>query len=102
MNVLNLAQSTLAGFLCSMIVLELLAITLKRKWPAQQPGFQLEMRLLPWLLALLAGPALFFDATARYRRMRAGSLADCVTVWGLLAVWSASYGLVLTMVVRLV
>ena len=28
MNVLNLAQSTLAGFLCSMIVLELLAIKL--------------------------------------------------------------------------
>lgn len=99
MNVLNLAQATLFGFLCSMIVLEVLSRLFKRHWPAQAPGLQLERRLLPWVLAVLAGPALFFDATAGYRRMRAGTVADCVAVWMLLAVWSASYGAVLTMAV---
>ena len=101
MNVLNLAQATLLGFLCSMIVLEILSCLLHRHWPVQASGFQLERRFLPWLLTVIAGPALFFDATARYRLLRAGTVADCVTVWALLAVWSASYGTVLAAAVRL-
>lgn len=102
MNVANLVQAGLLGFLCSLVLLEVLARLVGRRWPVQSAGFQLEFRLLPWVLAVLAGPALFFEATAPYRRMRAGQRLDGLLVWALLAVWSASYGTVLHLAASLV
>lgn len=101
MNVTSLLVQALAGFLVSLMMLEMLRFMLKERWPQQVDGLQLELRPLPWLLALAAGPALFWDATAAYRRREAGTAVDLLAIVLVLSIWSASYGMACTLVMSL-
>lgn len=87
-----LVNAGLAGFLVSLVLLECLRALVGVRWPVQADGFQVERRLLPWLIALLAGPALLWERSLPYRRRTAGSLGDLAMLMGLVAIWSASYG----------
>lgn len=89
---MSLLVQGLAGFLMSLLMLDLLRFLLRERWPQQVEGLQLELRPLPWLLALLAGPALFWDATEAYRKRRAGTVTDLAAIAIVLLVWSISYG----------
>lgn len=102
MNVLNLANVGLAGFLVSLMVLEGLRPLIGGNWPVQDEGLQFERRLAPWVLALVAGPALLWDQTAVYRKRQAGHAADLVLLALILAVWSACYGGSLAYAVELI
>ena len=102
MNFLMLLNWTLAGFLVSLVLATALRALMAERWPVQNAGFRIERRAAPWLLAFAAGPALFFDATARYRRREAGTKGDLAIVLLLLGIWSLSYGLCLRAVADLV
>lgn len=96
-----LAVQGVAGFLGSLVMLEVLRSLLKERWPQQVEGLQLELRPLPWLLALAAGPALFWDATAAYRRREAGTVGDLLAIALVLTVWSMSYGMALRFLLQI-
>ncbi len=100
MNVITLANAGLSGFLVSLLVLECLRPIVGAHWPEQRQGLQMENRVLPWAIAVLAGPALLWDQSRAYRSRRVGSLADLGVIVVLIAVWSASYGVSLSLVMR--
>lgn len=100
MNIIALTNAGLAGFLVSLMMLECLRPVFGTAWPVQPQGLQFERRLAPWLLALLAGPALLWDQLRVCRLRKALSPADCGLVAVLIAVWSASYGVSLAWAVR--
>ncbi|MBB4064879.1 hypothetical protein [Gellertiella hungarica] len=100
MNFLTIAQACAAGFLASLIVLDLLRWCIGEAWPEQRSGLQLERRLLPWALAIAAGPGLMWDATAAYRRREAGTAYDLAAILVVMLLWSASYGLCLIAALR--
>lgn len=93
MNVIEVANAGLAGFLLSLILLDGMRRLAGRHWPVQGEGLQFERRLLPWLIALIAGPALLWDQSRPYRRRRRGTAADLALLLVLIGVWSASYGI---------
>jgi hypothetical protein len=99
MNVLDIANAGLAGFLVSMMILDCLRPVIGARWPVQAEGLQFERRLLPWALAVITGPALLWDQSKPYRTRRAGTLADVAVLMPLVAVWSASYGVTLSWLV---
>lgn len=92
MNVVEIANAGLAGFLISLLVLDIIRPLVGEHWPLQVEGFRLERRLLPWLIAIVAGPAVLWDRSRSYRSGQAGSFSDAVLLMMLVAVWSASYG----------
>lgn len=92
MNIVALVNAALAGFLVSLLFLEGLRPLVGVRWPVQSDGLQVERRLLPWIIALLAGPALLWDRSLPYRQRNAGRPGDVVVLVALVAVWSASYG----------
>ncbi len=102
MNWIELAEDAIGGFLVSLVMVEVLRRAVGFRWPEQQAGFQLERRLMPWLLTLAAGPALLWDATAPYRRREVGGPADLLAVGFVLAIWSGSYGHCVASLARLV
>ena len=67
---------------------------LKAEMPRQEAGFQLEMRLVPWLLTIITGPGLLVEALAD--RVRLGSLSANNLLAGALIVlvWATVYGFV--------
>lgn len=97
----SLLVQGLTGFLVSLVMLEMLRFMLKGRWPQQVEGLQLELRPMPWLLALVAGPALFWDATVAYRRRETGTAVDLLAIVLVLAVWSTSYGMACKLVMTI-
>jgi hypothetical protein len=63
--------------------------------PAQRPGLQLEMRLIPWLLALFAGPGLLIDRLAEAWREDTISNNDLAIGVFIVLGWAWIYGFVL-------
>lgn len=93
MNIVEIANAGLAGFLMSLLVLHMIRPLVGEHWPAQAEGFRLERRILPWLIAIMAGPAVLWDRSRPYRSGQAGSFGDLVLLMALVVVWSASYGI---------
>lgn len=93
MNVANLAEAALEGFLISLFILEISRALVGDHWPVQVEGFQIERRILPWVLAIVAGPALIWDAGKPFRQRERGTWADCAAALVIFAAWSLSYGL---------
>jgi len=68
--------------------------------PEQGPGFQVERRWTPWLLAMFAGPALMFDRVAEGWREGAYSRSDILSGVLITAGWATIYGFVVLRVVH--
>lgn len=71
------------------------ARTMLEGLPEQGQGFQIERRWMPWLLALLAGPALLFDRVAEGWREGAFGRSDIVSGIVITAGWATIYGYLL-------
>lgn len=93
MNPIHVLEYAVGGFLVSLVVADLLRWGVGFRWPQQQAGFQIELRVLPWILTLAAGPALLWDAIGPFRRREAGGPADLAIGVFVLAIWSGSYGM---------
>lgn len=76
------------------------ARTMLEGLPEQGAGFQIERRWTPWLLALLAGPALLFDRVAEGWREGAYSRSDILSGALITAGWATIYGFVVLQVVH--
>jgi hypothetical protein len=83
-----------AGFALPLALLDLARAILEDRLPVQTAGFQLEMRLLPWLLAILTGPALLFERVVEGCRTRSMRASDVVSGAVIVAGWSFIYGYV--------
>lgn len=92
MNLMDLAAHALMGFLVSLMIADMLRLSLGFHWPVQQPGLKLELRPLPWLLTLVAGPALLYDAAAGWIRGGQARATDMIAAAFVLVLWSGSYG----------
>nr|WP_316654243.1 hypothetical protein [uncultured Gellertiella sp.] len=93
MNIVHLAEAALAGFLVSLLVCDMARPLVGAQWPQQREGLQWEKRILPWILALAAGPALLWDASRPFRLRKTGTALDLVALALIFTVWSACYGL---------
>lgn len=89
-----------AGLTVPLAILDAVRTTLDGRLPAQEQGFQIERRLMPWLLALFAGPALLFDRVAEGWKEGALSRADIASGAFITAGWAFVYGFVLLKIVH--
>ena len=90
----ELFVSLVAGLAVPLAILDAARIILEDRLPVQDNGLQFERRLTPWLLALIAGPALLFDRVAEGWREKSMSAADIVCGVFITAGWAAIYGFV--------
>lgn len=101
MNWMDVAVNTVAGFLVSLLVADGLRLVLGLSWPRQSAGLRLELRLMPWIVTITAGPALLYDATVSHLREGALNRLDLAAATLVLLLWSASYGQCLSGLVRM-
>ncbi|WP_426131065.1 DUF6949 family protein [Pararhizobium sp. PWRC1-1] len=101
MNIATFLVLLVTGFSASFLVLDISRVAARRHWPVDDGAMAERFRLLPVLLALFAGPALFAGAIWRMRMAGTLSLIE-VAVAGVIAVgWACCYGLVVAQCVGL-
>jgi hypothetical protein len=83
------------GLAVPLAILDVARSLLEGELPRQADGFHLERRVMPWVLALLAGPALLFDRVAEGWREKSYSNSDIAIGIFLTAGWASIYGFVL-------
>ena len=93
-NAGDLFVSLVVGLALPLAILDGLRALVGSSMPVQRDGFQIETRLSPWLLALIAGPGLLIERLIeawRGQSLRAGDLpAGAFIVLG----WATIYGYV--------
>lgn len=100
MNLIALLSAAAAGFCVSILVMDAARLLAGSRWPQQAAGLQFERRALPWLLALVAGPALLWE---RARMMTADPvlpLAQRLLAVAMTAAWATVYGMVVIGVMK--
>jgi hypothetical protein len=97
----DLFVSLVAGLAVPLAILDAARTVLADRLPVQTEGLQFERRLMPWLLAVLAGPALLFDKVAEGWREGALSGADIVSGAAITLGWAMIYGFILLQAVHL-
>lgn len=91
----DLFVSLVAGLAVPLAILDAVRTVLADRLPVQAGGLQLERRLMPWLLAVFAGPALLFDKVAEGWREGTFSRADIASGVFITLGWAMIYGFVL-------
>jgi hypothetical protein len=84
-----------AGLAVPMAILDAARTLLDDRMPIQIAGLQFERRALPWLLALVAGPALLVDRVAEGWKEGAMSRADLTHGAVITLGWAGIYGYVM-------
>ena len=82
------------GFAVPLAILDAARTILDAAMPIQIEGLQFERRALPWMLALLAGPALMLDRVAEGWREATMSRTDRAHGVIITVGWAALYGFV--------
>jgi len=90
------------GLAVPLAVLDAMRTMLDGELPSQGDGLQLELRLMPWLLALVAGPALLFDRVAESWRSGLLQRAELAAGIVIIAGWATIYGFLLLKAARLI
>jgi hypothetical protein len=90
------------GLAVPLAVLDALRTMLDGELPSQGDGLQLELRVMPWLLAVVAGPALLFDRVAEGWRTGVMVRGELMAGIFITAGWATLYGFVLLKAARLV
>jgi hypothetical protein len=85
----------IAGLAVPLAILDVAKAILDDGLPEQGDGLQFERRLAPWLLGLLAGPALLFERIAEGWREKSIPAVDIVSGTIITVGWAAVYGFVL-------
>jgi hypothetical protein len=96
----DLFVSLVAGLAVPLAILDAARTVLADRLPVQAEGLQFERRLMPWLLAIFAGPALLFDKVAEGWREGTLSRADIVSGAVITLGWAMIYGFVLLQAVH--
>jgi hypothetical protein len=91
----DLFVSLVAGLAVPLAILDATRTVLADRLPVQAEGLQFERRLLPWLLAVFAGPALLFDKVAEGWREGSLGKADIASGAVITLGWAMIYGFVL-------
>jgi hypothetical protein len=91
-----------AGLAVPLAILDAARTILDGRLPVQVDGLQFEGRLLPWLLAVLAGPALLFDRVAEGWREGRMSVNDIAFGAFITLGWAAIYGFILLKMVEFI
>ena len=93
-NAGDLFISLVAGLALPLALLDGLRLFVGEALPEQRDGFQIERRLAPWLLAVIAGPGLLIERLAagwREEMLSRGDLtAGCFIALG----WAMIYGFI--------
>lgn len=90
-----------AGLAVPLAILDAARTMFDGQLPVQADGLQLERRLMPWLLAVLAGPALLFDRVAEGWREGTLSKADIASGAFITLGWAMIYGFIVLRAVHL-
>ena len=84
--------SLVVGLAMPLAILDGLRVFVGGHMPVQHDGFQIETRLSPWLLALLAGPGLLFERMTAGWRDGTISGHDLASGAFIVVGWAAIYG----------
>jgi hypothetical protein len=94
MTVGDLFVCLIAGLAVPLAILDAARTILEDRMPMQIEGLQFEHRALPWMLALLAGPALLADRVAEGWREGGMSRSDIAHGAVITLGWAGIYGFV--------
>lgn len=89
-----------AGLAIPLAILDAARTILDGRLPLQVNEFQFERRALPWLLALLAGPALLVDRVAEGWREGAMARSDIAHGAVITLGWAGIYGYVVLSIAK--
>ncbi|MGR6430826.1 hypothetical protein ACU5AY_07890 [Rhizobium sp. PAMB 3174] len=93
MNFAGFAMAAALGFVLSIALMDITRHHLAARWPVQrQEGFRIERRLLPWMLALVAGPAILWEQARRFQGKGWEYGIELAVLYALTALWSLCYG----------
>jgi hypothetical protein len=96
----DLFVSLVVGLAVPLAILDAARTILEDRLPVQAEGFQIERRLMPWLLAVIAGPALLFDRVAEGWREGSLSRSDILSGAVITLGWAMIYGFVVLKAVQ--
>jgi len=100
-NAGDLFVSLVVGLALPLILLDGLRALVGSRMPIQNDGFQVETRLLPWLLAVIAGPGLLIEKLIEGWKAHSLGAGDLPVGAFIAFSWATIYGYVVLRGVQL-
>lgn len=91
-NAGDLFVSLVVGLALPLAILDGLRAFVGSRMPVQHDGFQIETRLSPWLLAVIAGPGLLVEKLIEGWKEQSLSARDLPAGAFIAVGWAATYG----------
>jgi len=100
-NLGDLFVSLVVGLAMPLVILDGFRTLVGTGMPSQQDGFQVETRLSPWVLAVIAGPGLLYERLADGWRRDVLDRGDMSAGAFITLGWAAIYGFCVLRVVEI-
>jgi hypothetical protein len=102
MTISDVFVCLVAGFAVPLAIVDLVKALTEGHLPVQEGGARFERRMLPWFLALVAGPGLLVDRLAELWHLKSIGAGDLVSGTLIAFGWAFIYGFVFLQLARAV